>query len=125
MTDAIEWVWTIVNGVGVVFLLLVLRELWDDRLAAMEPSDTNGRRGIWVFIIIRHELLFLILQALFLWAGIAAIQRPNALETDATQFGGLVSILFALVMDVLTLLDLRDRNRIRNYAGGRDERTHP
>ena len=114
-TDQIEWMWTITNGAGVLFLFFVLRELWHDREAALLPSDTNGRRGIWVYILIHHELLFLVLQGLFLWAGLAAIARPNAVETEASQLGGLIAILFALVMDILTLLDLRDRNRIRGY----------
>ncbi len=114
MTDAIKWTWTIVNAGGVVFLAFVLRELWQDRAATRLPSTTNGRRGIFVYILMRHSGVFLAIQGLFTWAGIVAIQRPNVAETDATVLTGLIAIVFAIGMDVLTLLDLRDRARIRS-----------
>lgn len=122
MINAIEWTWTLVNAAGVLFLALVLRELWRDRQAAMIPSDTNGRRGIWVYILIRHDAFFLVVQGLFLWAGVAAILRPNLAQTDAAEVTGLLAIIIALAMDVMALLDLRDRNRIRYYPRSRDER---
>lgn len=115
MTDAIEWVWTLINLAGVTFLCFVIRELLADRAVAHQPSNGNGRRGLWVRILIRHEALFLALQVLGVWAGVAAISRPNPVETNEAVIGGVMFIGGALVMDLLTILDLRDRRSIRNY----------
>lgn len=121
--DHIEWTWTIVNAAGLFFLGMVVRELRHDAHAASKKvldalGLSNGRRGIWIVILLRHEALFLLLQGLLTLSGIAAIRRPNPTDPaalEATVTAGLVAIVAAIGMDIVTLLDLRDRGRIRDY----------
>lgn len=119
----IEWSWTVINLIGVVALIWLAQDAFGDVLATrpavlLALGLQNARRGLYASMYLRVRLLFLFIQGLSALAGIAAIIEPDPAVVAPTRYlVGFAFIVFALVMDGVSVLDLRDRIKIRQYTG--------
>lgn len=106
----IVWIWTVAASVGA---LIAAWNLWDAYrdLEALGPVQ-NGRRIIGIGWVRRESIRFLIQVS---WAGIGFAALPTA----SGNINPIVLILVGtnLAVALNTMLDMRDRLRLRRIIG--------
>ena len=113
MIHLIEWVWTLVAGVGVISSVALWIQARQDVMFLLEKSF-NGRRLIVARGHERREFVRGVTQALGLYVGIYALTTPN--PTGSRIHAVTLCLVGMQVLIVAnTVFDHRDRNRLRAY----------
>lgn len=124
--DFSEGTWTIIALLCAILFGYLLKDGLLDLEAARLPSATNGRRGIFAAMYVRHLLLFTLLSALNSIIGLASIFAPAPNNPNNLRLVyATAAIAFELMMLGVAVLDVVARRQIRTYKARVSDPTKP
>lgn len=113
MIAFVEWLWTLIAGVGLMTSLLLYWRARGDVLFLLENSY-NGRRLIVARGHERREALRAVVQGLGLYVGLYAVSLPNAPD-GRVHFVTVALVLMQALVVANSIFDARDRRKLLDY----------